>query len=238
MKFKFLKMVLTTCRYTIFLSVGALTITGNASATLIDSIAALDDGDKYRVLFVTNTGSYAASSDISFYNNFVSAEAAGGTITGGLGLSWTTLASTAAVNVKDNTGLIDMNQQITFFNTLGEVIAGVTNDLFSGNHGSVSTAYTQDGFFKSTNIFTGTNSNADTTWEPLGHTPYITDAHSTYDNSNWINAGHNDGRTHAYSLYAISGEATVNTEVVTEPSILAIFSLGLFGIGFARRRRS
>jgi molybdopterin-guanine dinucleotide biosynthesis protein len=63
------------------LIVGALSMTGTASATLIESIAALDDGDKYRVSFVTSTKRDATSSDITDYNTFVNTAAQAGSVT-------------------------------------------------------------------------------------------------------------------------------------------------------------
>jgi hypothetical protein len=78
MTIKFLKMVLITCRYAMCISLGVLSVSGTASATLIESIAALEDGAMYRVLFVTNSKRDATSPDINDYNEFVSAAAING----------------------------------------------------------------------------------------------------------------------------------------------------------------
>lgn len=76
-----------------------------ASASLQDAIDALQLGDHYRVLFVT-TSFFTASnfdpspSDINFYNTLVATDAAVGSITGSLALTWKALASTLAVNAQ------------------------------------------------------------------------------------------------------------------------------------------
>jgi hypothetical protein len=134
MTIKFLKTVLTTCRYAMCISLTVLSVSGTASATLIESIAALEEGAMYRVLFATSTTTQALSSDIAFYNSFVSTAADSGSVTGSLGLSWKALASTAADNVQDHTGIQNSDDSlVTMFNTLGEVVAVSGKDLWNGS---------------------------------------------------------------------------------------------------------
>lgn len=72
--------------------------------------AGLNPGDTFRFVFVTdgqlygNTGTInAVSSNISDYNTFVNAQAAGATY-GGVTISWKAIGSTATVHARDNVG--------------------------------------------------------------------------------------------------------------------------------------
>jgi len=62
----------------------------------------LDAGEQYRLAFVTSTKTTAESSDIDTYNAFVQSTADAAPI-GEWGLNWKAIASTEAVNARDNT---------------------------------------------------------------------------------------------------------------------------------------
>ena len=241
MTFKFLKTVLTTCRYAMCISLTVLSVSGTASATLIESIAALEEGAMYRVLFATSTTTQAISSDIAFYNSFVSTAADSGSVTGSLGLSWKALASTAADNVQDHTGIQNSDDSlVTMFNTLGEVVAVSGEDLWDGDLISP-IGYDPDGMVSACNsllffcgTYTGFNISGTTT-NPLG--------------DSIVHAGSNDAISTLWaetvvspsnvsrSMYAVSSEVMKTSIVVTEPGTVILLSLGLAGLAFARYRK-
>ncbi len=67
----------------------------------------LNDGDKFRLLFVTTTSRNAASTDIATYNTFVQTAAKGGhaAISDSCGNLFKVVGSTATVDARDNAGL-------------------------------------------------------------------------------------------------------------------------------------
>ena len=239
MTFKFLKTVLTTCRYAMCISLTVLSVSGTASATLIESIAALEEGAMYRVLFATSTTTQAISSDIAFYNSFVSTAADSGSVTGSLGLSWKALASTAADNVQDHTGIQNSDDSlVTMFNTLGEVVAVSGEDLWDGglNH---AIGYDADGAAACLSFFCGTWTgfvdNGDTNG-PLGTMSGVNGGSHNRVNSTWARV-FNDRRAEHYYMYAVSSEVMKTSIVVTEPGTVILLSLGLAGLAFARYRK-
>ncbi len=63
------------------------------------------EGDKYRLIFLTSTGTNAVSADITTYNDFVQGIAASSTAFPKLDYSlWKIVGSTVAVDARDNTG--------------------------------------------------------------------------------------------------------------------------------------
>jgi hypothetical protein len=240
--FKFTKTVLTTCRYAMCISLTVLSVSGTASATLIESIAALEEGAMYRVLFATKTTIQAFSPDIAFYNNFVSYAADSGSVTGSLGLSWKALASTAADNVQDHTGIENSDDSlVTMFNTLGEVVAVSGKDLWNGslNH---AIGYDAHGWSVCPHIFivgcqtwTGFRYSGDT-YDPLGMATMVTYVRNFPMHSGWATYGH-DYANYNKGMYAVSSEVMKTSIVVTEPGTVILLSLGLAGLAFARYRK-
>jgi hypothetical protein len=238
MTFKFLKMVLTTCRYAMCISLGVLSVSGTASATLIDSIAGLDEGAMYRVLFVTSTKTDATSSDIDYYNTFVSTAADTGSVTGSLGLSWKALASTSSVNAQDNTGIMNSDSApVTLFNTFGDIIAFSGKDFWGGLLTS-GINYDEDRTFASEIVWTGTDADGSTNL-PLG----TSTLYSSYGSSNCLdsclfNFGTNPwDRGDLFSVFGASAVVVKPSTDVPEPGTVILLSLGLAGLSFARYRR-
>ncbi|PKH00896.1 hypothetical protein [Paraglaciecola sp. MB-3u-78] len=237
MKFKFLKIVLTTYRYAVMLSVGALSISGTASATLIDSIAALNDGDQYRVLFVTSTTRDATSKDINVYNSFVYDAAQAGTVTGGLGLTWTALASTDAVDAIANTGMLNNTDAVTLFNTIGDIIAMSGHEIWGGSL-DAPIAHDENGVANNTLVFTGTTSHGRIDiFNSLGGKYKISNiGYSPSITNDWI------GWARAYqtltlNYYGVSDQATHVAVQVPSPSTVILLSLGLAGLSYSRYRK-
>jgi hypothetical protein len=241
MTFKFLKIVLTTCRYAVMLSVGAVSIAGNASATLIDSIAALEDGDQYRVLFVTSTTRDATSSDISVYNSFVNDAAQSGVVTGIQGLTWTALASTSAVDAITNTGLLNTDEYaITIFNTNGDILALTGNDLWDGFL-EVPVGYDEGGMIRSTEVWTGTSFTGEIEYG-LGDGQgdffegFTTTGFSDRFWNEWV-VYRNTKHDKSLSLYGVSNQVAHAAVQVPSPSTVILLSLGLAGLSYSRYRK-
>jgi hypothetical protein len=237
MTFKFLKTVLTTCRYAMCISLGVLSVSGTASATLIESIEALAEGAKYRVLFVTSTKRDATSTDIVDYNTFVNTAAQNG-ITGGLGLTWKALASTRDVSAMDNSGIGNADPlPVTIFNTIGQVVAISGADLWDGSLMNT-VGFDEHGVYGSRAAFTGT-----------GHTGFSGHNHVLgsglysylYGMTNSLNPGwmgwDRAGGAATYSLYGVSGLVTKPIVEAPEPGTAILLSLGLAGLSFARYRK-
>jgi hypothetical protein len=239
MTIKFLKTVLTTCRYAMCISLTVLSVSGTASATLIESIAALEEGAMYRVLFATSTTTQALSSDIAFYNSFVSTAADSGSVTGSLGLSWKALASTAADNVQDHTGIqISDDLLVIIFNTLGEVVAVSGKDLWSGSL-NLAIRYDADGAPTCTTAicgaWTGFDGNGNTVGA-LGTAQGVTAGYPMAPISMWAR-DFETVATEEKSMYAVSSKVMKTSIVVTEPGTVILLSLGLAGLAFARYRK-
>lgn len=218
------------------LGAGSLSMAGTASATLIESIDALDEGALYRVLFVTSTQRDASSSEIGDYNTFVGAAAATGSITSSLGLTWTALASTATVNAQLNTGIFNNdNNNVTMFNTFGEVIATSGAELWGGILTNNLNG-DESGVQRNVEVWTGTSGSGSTnTYSTLG----MSDSHYGYSgnlNSQWMYSYdswfYNPGR-----FYAASSIASKPITAAPEPGTVILLSLGLAGLSFARYRR-
>jgi hypothetical protein len=216
------------------LGAASLLTTGPASATLMDSIDALSPGDMYRVVFMTSTTPKAETTDISVYNQVVIDAANAGSVTNPLGLSWSALASTSAVNAQTNTGVSNAdNAAVSFFNTDGDLIATSGADLWSPpllaailyDENGVGTGNTLGHFF----TWTGTNA-AGTTEDPLGADPARAGLADATDNTWASNVTNPFGFNR--SLYGVSAEVTV----IPEPSTALLLGSALGLLGLVRRR--
>jgi hypothetical protein len=242
MIFKFIKTVLTTCRYAMCISLGVLSVSGTVSATLIESIAALDDGSNYRVLFVTSTQRDAMTSDIGKYNTLVSIAAAAGTVTKDLGLSWTALGSTATVNAQTNTGIMnDDTNPVTLFNTLGEIIALSGADFWDGSIDNLIN-YDESGVANTsyrTLVITGTNQDGTTSSvNHLGQSnPYEWVTYGLTSRTDYFVAGTGYYAEYTGKFYGVSSLVMKPIKDVPEPGAVILLSLGLAGLSFARYRR-
>jgi hypothetical protein len=233
MTFKFLKTVLTTCRYAMCISLGVLSVSGTASATLIESIAALEEGAMYRVLFVTRDSTTAMSTDIDDYNTFVSNAAGSGSVTGSLGFTWKALASTSDVNAQDNTGVYASDySMITMFNTNGQIVASLGgSDLWSGIlYNPI--LYDENGIAVSKGVWTGTSQTGETD-TPLGGSPHTLFGLSQRADALWT-ARLYGGSFFDMRVYAVSSVSVKAMSNVPEPGTIILLSLGLAGLSFVR----
>jgi hypothetical protein len=218
------------------ISLGVLSISGTASATLIESIAALEEGAMYRVLFVTSTSTQALSSDIEFYNTFVSTAADSGSVTGSLGLTWKALASTATDNAQDNTGVLKSDSSmVTMFNTRGEIVAYSGYDLWDGEL-NIHNQYDENRVeFYNIAVFTGTLSDGSSDL-PLGVNYVVQTGYAYFMDDGWAENGPLEA-TLELSIYAVSSVVVKPLTDVPEPRTVILLSLGLAGLSFSRYRR-
>jgi hypothetical protein len=220
------------------ISLTVLSVSGTASATLIESIAALEEGAMYRVLFVTSTSTRATSSDIEFYNNFVSTAAVSGSVTGGLGLTWKALASTTGMNAQVNTGILSNDSSlVTLFNTFGEIVATSGLDLWNGNISAAirSDEYGSDAGFGL--VWTGTDWNANVNLNRTMGSQYVYVGYQEATDSRWMIQGARDSARSSLAIYAVSSAAMKPVADVPEPGTAILLSLGLAGLSFARYRK-
>jgi hypothetical protein len=236
MTFKFLKTVLTTCRYAMCISLGVLSVTGTASATLIESIAALEEGARYRVLFTTSESTLATSTEIDYYNSFASNAAGSGSVTGGLGLTWKALASTRDMNARDNTGIFKYDSSlVTMFNMLGQIVASSGAELWSGNL-DYPIGYSELGVTLYNRAWTGSREGGGTRWA-LGE-DFITYADWTEQpDGSWSVAVADTRDWYSMRLVAVSSVSEKALTDVPEPGTIILLSLGLAGLSFARYRK-
>jgi hypothetical protein len=176
--------------------------------------AGLKPGDQYRLVFVTSTTTEATSSDIGYYNTFVSNAASLESLLQTLGTTWTALASTSTATAANNTNTNPMSAGLPIYGLAGQMIAASNSDLWDGaiaapisvnEHGTpVPSGYNE--------VWTGTGATGkpDDQDDVLGMpTPAWGD--STTSTVNWVDTGgyYESGGTH--TLYALSAQLTVVT---------------------------
>ena len=209
----------------------------------------LNPGDTYRIGFLTYYAAEDTSADINYYNQFVT-DAANASLLASFGTTWTAFVSTATVNARDNTNtnpLVDTGAPIYTvrlfqpgpFPRLVERVASDNLDLWDGQGAQFYTEHPLSYATTHQNTLTGTDKYGFgvpgfTLGQPLGG--FVTVGRA-YSGNEWMQstagpAGVGGGG----SLWAISGFLTV-PGAIPEPTTLALFGLGLAGLGFAARRR-
>jgi hypothetical protein len=98
----------------------------------------LNPGDTYRLVFETSVTTAATSTDINFYNTFVNDFANNASLNpvlASLGTTWTTIASTAAVDAQDNTGtnLTTDGAGVSIYHLNHQIVATGNADLWDGS---------------------------------------------------------------------------------------------------------
>ena len=205
----------------------------------------LTSGDQYRLAFVT-TGTIAPgtvapdSSDITLYNDFVTADAHAQTALAALGTTWTAIASATRVNARDNTGTVPTvnggSNGVPIYLLDGSRLVSGYDSFW--NHFGLLINFDRDGneVDFGTRIWTGSR------FTGVGDLAFGLTQTSVYGTvggvlDDWIREGDADV-SDEYSLYGISGILTVPTVTAApEPGALGILALGFAGIVLARRRR-
>ena len=117
----------------------------------------LNDGDKFRLLFVTSTLRDATATAISTYNTFVQTAAKGGhsAITDSCGNLFKVVGSTATVNARDNTGTTGAGMPIYWLN--GAKLADDYTDFYDGNWDDYTPKLESGGAIGTLSVWTGSN---------------------------------------------------------------------------------
>ncbi len=210
----------------------------SAHAAPITLPTGLNVGDQYRLVFVTRFATTASSTNIADYNTFVQAAADASSLSA-LGATWTAIGSTATVDARDNTNTNPASTGVVIYNLNDQLVASNNADLWDGTI-SAAINFDETGMTGlASDPFTGTTSSGVASANPLGSVfPDLVDTGTASAvTAEWITA--TGGETPGFftrSLYAISDVLTVQA-AVPEPGALAMFGLGLAGLGFARRRR-
>ena len=205
--------------------------------------AGLAPGSKYEIAFVTADSVPATSTDINYYNSFVTTEAGQDSILSSLRVTWNAIGSTDAVNANVNA---PNNGSIPVYNTNGQLVADSSDPLYSGQGIYNSIDYQQDGSISQNfYVWTGSDVHGDlcpitnNSWtnvlglgDPLVEEGVIPPYPG---NTAWLfSGGCSVGST--YPLYALSSPITVPTPEPSTLTLLTAGALGLLGYGWRQRR--
>ena len=209
----------------------------SAAAQLVVVPPGLSPGEQYRLAFLTSTSTMATSSDISYYNNFVTDVANSVPQLAALQTTWMAAVSTAAIDAVDNTdtrpntadpsvpiyglggGQITANNE-TLWNTFADLPNG-TDEL---GH------YAGDELF-----WTGSNSGLRVAGLTLGSTPSAIAISPIYDAG--VFEGFNLVTLSTTSLLPVAAVSGVLTVPVPEPSSLALAFLAATGLAVPMLRQ-
>jgi hypothetical protein len=203
---------------------------------MLQTPAALNPGDQFRFVFVTDGIRDATSTNIADYDSFVNAQAGGATY-GGVVVNWVAIGSTASVDAIDHV----VPATAPVYLSDGTLVTTTTNvrGLWSStlvhkiNLDLAANAVQGDGF-----IWTGTNSSGigSGNVSPFGSArPQVGSAFEADDD--WVDSG-SDNSPERRPFYGISSILTV--QGVPEPSALTMLATALIvclAIGWARPSR-
>jgi len=209
----------------------------------------LAPGSKYRLVFVTASGSYedesgdgtttATSASIAYYNAIAANAANSNAQLKALGTTWTAIASTAAMSAKTNTATdpIVNGAGVPIYQLSGLRVAQDYGHLWDGSI-DVPIDVTEDGKTLTSSdgvyVWTGTSTSGNAS-NPLGSGDVNT-GNASVATSKWIAEVSRKDVNALRRLYAMSGELTVSS--VPEPASLGLgLAVALAGTAWWTRRR-
>lgn len=211
-----------------------------AQAAPITVPTGLNPGDTYRLAFVTSTTRDATSSDIADYNAFVTAAANTQAALAALSTTWFAIASTRSTDARSTTAtdpspagptgvpifLLNDTKLVDDYDDLWDGFIDVQlNILENGNIGTNILVWTGTQIIGLANTVASLGRSAPSVGLTNRRGPF------------WIARGDSNS-TRSLPLYGLSDILTVDGAMVTipAPGPLYLLALGLFGLGFARRR--
>jgi hypothetical protein len=191
----------------------------------------LAPGTQYRLVFVTFDTTDATSTLISTYNTFVTTEANDSATLAGLGVTWTAIVSTAAVNAIDNIG----TPSGAVYNLGGLEVATSTSAMFSP---PLDKRINVDQFgntvANNTVIWSGTHSTTGDEEATRGLGTSTPELGQVNTGAGWLTNAQAPNNTGLHPIYAIS---SVLTAPAPEPGSIGLMGLGMAGLLLAARRR-
>ena len=195
----------------------------------------------YRLVFVTSGTTLASSSNIGYYNNFVTNAANAVPDLAKLNATWTVIGSTGTTNAITNIGA--SLATVGIYDLTGTLVANGTSGLFSGSLLAPidttelgQTAPVLDPNFPGY-VWTGSTENGRKGADPLGTGSSGNIGLDTATSSQWIYYGYLSGQAEStvpLPVYAISSE--INT--VPEPGTTGLTVLGGTILLLAGRRKA
>lgn len=194
----------------------------------------LSPGEQYRLAFRTGARTNALSSDIEFYNAFVTNVANTVPQLAQLGTTWKIIGSTSAVDATENTSTNPSSSVgVSIFRLDGALVASSNADLWDGSIGAEISTFENGEFinptgaFPSPSVWTGTNADGYSAGIfVLGGSIHasIIGVIGFGGGDDWI-VWDSDTKTSLKSVYAISGVLTV----VPEPGSMVLALIAAAG---------
>jgi len=210
---------------------------------IVATPSGLNPGDQFRIVFLTVGTTQATSSDISFYNTFVTNDAinqAGGVgnnvVYGSTTLTWTAIASTNAVSAISNIGSFGVPVYLASGTRITP--SDTATGLWSGSLLAPINEFLTAPFFFDTSVWTGTLPNGTGagsftlgSGSEFGSTPGL----SNKSNSEWVETGATPSNFSS-NMYGISQVLTAVPEPSTSAMALAAVVYGGFSMWRRRKR--
>lgn len=201
----------------------------------------LNPGDTYQLVFVTSTARDATSPDIADYDAFVQSAANASWLGGGTvldGVQWSAVVSTIFVDARDNalvTGPV--------YNLGDALVASDFSDMWDGGITSP-ISFTEVGDMLTGRVWSGSYASGIRAFSySLGsyqNFHHSATGWSTQTDADWFGNEHflsADNFRNPHHVYALSEELTVPDAQIPSPTTLALFGLGLAGLGIRHRER-
>jgi hypothetical protein len=201
----------------------------------------LAPGDPYRLVFVTSVPIDATSSDIDYYNAFVTAVANSDPTLAAMDLTWTAIVSTPTVNAIDNIGEDD----VPVYNLAGQLVASsdtaATGGLWDTNVTPLANPieFNEDGGLECCDAWTGTAPDGEAVPQATLGDPSGDSAVGLVQSTgiSWLDAG-SDSQGDSVLIYAISDDP-VKPPTAPEPGTISLMLLGgMFLVGKMRSKRT